>query len=48
MVVVNGVNGKRSRRVMQAQEAVEVEQSPLGAVRCASSSTERNGVVMEG
>jgi polyphosphate kinase len=24
MVVVNGVDGKRSRRVMQAQEAVEV------------------------
>jgi hypothetical protein len=24
MVVVNGVDGERSRRVMQAQEAVEV------------------------
>jgi hypothetical protein len=33
MIVVNGVDGERSRRVMQAQEAVEVEQSPPGVVR---------------
>jgi hypothetical protein len=31
-MVMMYVDGKRSRRVMQAQEAVEVEQSP--PVRC--------------
>jgi hypothetical protein len=30
--MMNGVDGERSRLVMQAQEAVEVEQSPPGVV----------------